>query len=138
MNLGFTGIAGVTYYILGSDDLRTWTHITTLVGSGAENYAPLIGQGVQPKRYFRVSTAPPTSSVPEGFVLIPAGQFTMGDALDGDSNAVPHPVNLSAFIAQAKETTKAEWDDVRSWGSFTATLTSQLVAARHRTTRFRM
>ena len=116
VNLGFTGIAGVTYYILGSDDLRTWTHITTLVGSGAENYAPLIGQGVQPKRYFRVSTAPPTSSVPEGFVLIPAGQFTMGDALDGDSNAVPHPVNLSAFIAQAKETTKAEWDDVRSWG----------------------
>jgi formylglycine-generating enzyme required for sulfatase activity len=116
INLGFTGIAGTTYYILGSDDLKTWMLIVTMVGTGAENYATLIGQGAQANRYFRVSSAPPPTPVPADFVLIPAGQFTMGDALDGDLNAVPHPVDVSAFFAQQRETTKAEWDDVRSWG----------------------
>lgn len=116
INLGFAGSAGTTYYILGSDDLKTWTLIVTVVGTGAENYATLIGQGSQSSRYFRVSPAPPPSPVPADFVLIAAGQFTMGDTLDGDLNAIPHPVIVSAFFAQQQETTKAEWDEVRSWG----------------------
>ena len=50
-----------------------------------------------------------------GFALIPAGEFTMGDSLDGDKKAPPHRVNVSAFYMGRKEVTKAEWDTVRAW-----------------------
>ncbi|MCX6876509.1 MAG: choice-of-anchor D domain-containing protein, partial [Verrucomicrobia bacterium] len=72
VNLGFTGSALVLYYIQGSEDLQDWELLATMTGTGAENYTTLPGQGLQPKRYFRVSTQPP---VPAGFTLIPAGIF---------------------------------------------------------------
>jgi len=50
------------------------------------------------------------------FALIPAGDFMMGDALDGDKDAPPHQVNVSAFFMQKTEVTKAQWDEVRAWG----------------------
>jgi formylglycine-generating enzyme required for sulfatase activity len=50
-----------------------------------------------------------------GFALIPTGEFTMGDSLDGDPRAPTHQVNVSAFYIGRKEVTKAEWDSVRSW-----------------------
>ncbi|MCX6868860.1 MAG: SUMF1/EgtB/PvdO family nonheme iron enzyme, partial [Verrucomicrobia bacterium] len=31
-------------------------------------------------------------------------------------DATPHTVNVSAFYMQKKETTKAQWDEVRAWG----------------------
>jgi len=51
------------------------------------------------------------------FVLIPGGTFQMGDSFGkGDSAEQPvHSVNVRAFFLQAKETTKAEWDEVRRW-----------------------
>ena len=52
-----------------------------------------------------------------GFVLIPEGSFQMGDAFgEGESNERPvHSVTVSAFFLQEQETTKAEWDVVRTW-----------------------
>jgi formylglycine-generating enzyme required for sulfatase activity len=50
------------------------------------------------------------------FAFIPAGNFQMGDALDGQSNAPVHTVNVSAFYMQKIGVTKAEWDSVRAWG----------------------
>jgi formylglycine-generating enzyme required for sulfatase activity len=47
--------------------------------------------------------------------LIPAGSFAMGDTLDGDSNASPVTVNVSAFYMGKYEVTKALWDEVRNW-----------------------
>jgi formylglycine-generating enzyme required for sulfatase activity len=55
------------------------------------------------------------ASSPPGFALIPSGEFTMGDSLDGDPKAPPHRVNVSAFYMGRKEVTKAEWDSVRTW-----------------------
>ena len=54
--------------------------------------------------------------VPAGFSLIPAGSFTMGDALDGLFNAPTHTVTVSAFYMAQNLVTKAEWDAVRTWG----------------------
>jgi len=64
---------------------------------------------------------PPATGTPKaadllGFALIPAGEFTMGDVLDGNRLAPQHKVNVSAFYMQKKEVTKAEWDEVRAWG----------------------
>ncbi len=54
---------------------------------------------------------------PSGFVLIPAGSFQMGDVFgEGESDERPvHAVTVSAFFLQERETTKAEWDTVRTW-----------------------
>lgn len=57
----------------------------------------------------------PQAAASPSFVLIPAGEFTMGDSLDGDQNARPHRVNVSAFYLQQTEVSKAEWDRVRTW-----------------------
>jgi sulfatase modifying factor 1 len=51
-----------------------------------------------------------------GFALIPAGAFQRGDALDGMGNAPVRTVNVSAFYMAKTEVTKAEWDQVRTWG----------------------
>ena len=48
--------------------------------------------------------------------LIPAGSFTMGDSLDGETSAPPVTVNISAFFMDKNEVTKALWDEVRNWG----------------------
>ena len=52
-----------------------------------------------------------------GFALIPGGTFQMGDSFnEGCRSERPvHGVNVGAFFLQAKETTKAEWDKVRTW-----------------------
>ncbi len=68
--------------------------------------------------FYRVrATAASTNPPPLGaFALIPAGTFTMGDVpLDGLTNAPAHIVNVSAFYMAKNLTTKAEWDEVRTW-----------------------
>jgi formylglycine-generating enzyme required for sulfatase activity len=57
------------------------------------------------------------SQVPEGMVLIPAGDFVMGDTFgEGDSNELPvHTVTVSAFYMGETEVTKTQWDAVHGW-----------------------
>ncbi|MCB1203893.1 MAG: SUMF1/EgtB/PvdO family nonheme iron enzyme, partial [Verrucomicrobiae bacterium] len=55
-------------------------------------------------------------SAPGGFSFIPGGSFTMGrKSGDTDADAPPTTVTLSPFYLQQTETTKAQWDDVRTW-----------------------
>ena len=60
----------------------------------------------------KIQTVP---APPAGFALIPAGEFTMGDALDGDKRTPQHKVKVSAFYMQQKVVSKAEWNEVRAW-----------------------
>jgi formylglycine-generating enzyme required for sulfatase activity len=63
----------------------------------------------------------PAGSVPEGFALIPAGSFAMGDSFSerrGDDRELPvHTVYVSAFYMGRTEVTKAQWDEVRAWAA---------------------
>jgi formylglycine-generating enzyme required for sulfatase activity len=60
---------------------------------------------------------PARSHLLKDMSLIPSGSFTMGRTSgDTDSNAPPVTVTVSAFYMQEKETTKAHWDEVRTWG----------------------
>jgi uncharacterized delta-60 repeat protein len=53
-----------------------------------------------------------------GFSYIPAGAFTMGrTSSDTDSNAPPTSVTVSSFYAQQTETTKVQWEEVRTWAA---------------------
>ncbi|MCX6878424.1 MAG: SUMF1/EgtB/PvdO family nonheme iron enzyme [Verrucomicrobia bacterium] len=58
-----------------------------------------------------VVTAPP------GMVLIPAGDFTMGDSLDGMGDATPITVTLSAFYMAVNEVTLSQWQAVYLWAT---------------------
>ncbi len=54
---------------------------------------------------------------PPGMVLIPAGQFQMGDTFsEGDSQELPvHAVDLDAFYIKAHEVTNQEYADALNW-----------------------
>jgi len=57
------------------------------------------------------------SQVPEGMVLIPAGDFVMGDTFgEGSSDELPlHTVTVSAFYMGETEVTKTQWEAVHGW-----------------------
>jgi len=61
----------------------------------------------------------PAPRVAPAMVLIPAGDFLMGDQSmpnRGDPNELPvHTVQVSAFYIGNCEVTKAEWDVVKTW-----------------------
>jgi formylglycine-generating enzyme required for sulfatase activity len=61
-----------------------------------------------PSGYFRLllSTNPP------GMALIPAGVFTMGDTLDGESDASPTNVTVSAFYMDVNLVSSNQWQGV--------------------------
>jgi len=56
------------------------------------------------------------SAEPTNMALIPQGAFTMGDSLDGMSDAPTRTVTLDAFYMGKYEVTKSGWDEVCNWG----------------------
>jgi len=63
----------------------------------------------------------PASAVvaaPPGMVLIPAGSFTMGDSLDGESDAMPTTnITVSAFYMDVNLVSYAQWQSVFFWAT---------------------
>jgi formylglycine-generating enzyme required for sulfatase activity len=57
----------------------------------------------------------PALTPPPGMVLIDAGAFTMGDSLDGLSDAVPISTTVSAFYMDVNEVTASKWQVVQQW-----------------------
>ena len=57
----------------------------------------------------------PIDPVPAGFARIPAGWFTMGDSLDGNSIAPPVSVYVSEFHMARHHVTWELWNEVRNW-----------------------
>jgi formylglycine-generating enzyme required for sulfatase activity len=59
-----------------------------------------------------------SANVIAGMALIPAGSFTMGDNLDGESDALPlHTVYVSAFYMDQYDVTEALWAQVYNWAT---------------------
>ncbi len=54
---------------------------------------------------------------PAGMTFIPAGMFTMGDTLDGESDAVPTNVTVSAFYMDANLVSFSQWQSVYNWAT---------------------
>jgi len=65
--------------------------------------------------FYRVLGWAQTNSVPTNMALIPAGSFTMGDTLDGESDAIPTNVYVSAFYMDQYDVTLAMWQQVYNW-----------------------
>jgi formylglycine-generating enzyme required for sulfatase activity len=110
---------------ISADGGSTWTvPATTLTGAIGSNVTPGTNlritwnsgadwnQQLSSQMKFRLSVTE-AAVVPTGFALIPAGSFTMGDALDGGGDA--HTVTVSSFYMAKNLVTKADWDTVRTW-----------------------
>jgi formylglycine-generating enzyme len=54
---------------------------------------------------------------PSGMALIPAGEFTMGDTLDGESDAIPTNVTVSAFYIDTNLVSYSQWQSVYSYAT---------------------
>ncbi|NLX21595.1 MAG: SUMF1/EgtB/PvdO family nonheme iron enzyme [Phycisphaerae bacterium] len=135
--LGVSGVAGL--------ESETWVRIRVLVGDvngdGAVNIFDLVqvrNQLNQPvtASNFRADVNADGSinifdlvtvrnnlntaavCLPPGMVLIPAGEFQMGDTFnEGSSNEQPvHAVWVDAFYMDRYEVTKELWNTERSWG----------------------
>src|ERR1017187_4362962 len=52
-----------------------------------------------------------------GMILIPAGVFTMGDTLDGESDAVPTNVTVSAFYMDSNLVSYSTWQPVFAYAT---------------------
>jgi formylglycine-generating enzyme required for sulfatase activity len=67
-----------------------------------------------PGRFYRVQVM--DNNLPANMALIPAGNFTMGDNLDGYSPGLPlHTVSVSAFYMDKYDVTEALWQQVFNW-----------------------
>ena len=67
---------------------------------------------------FRLQVQVPVFPVPseaDQYSLIAAGSFTMGDGLDGLSDAPVHSVNVSGFYMGKHEVSWSQWQEVRDW-----------------------
>ena len=86
----------VEVVLQSSVDLQTWFAAATGLVS------------ISAREFFRLDGT--------AYSQVPAVSFDMGDPLDSLSNATPvHTVNLTAFIIQQTEVTKAQWDAVAAW-----------------------
>src|ERR1017187_3064072 len=90
---------------------RNWVPLTNLLVQ-ATNYSFVdVGAPLGTARYYQV-----VRLSPDGMVLIPAGNFAMGDGVDGWTPALPvHTVYVSAFFMDQHKVTKALWDQVKAW-----------------------
>jgi len=115
-----SGDAGLTYTIPA----------TALSGHVGPGVAPGTGRSIVwnagvdwngqyvPLGKIRVTAFDGTTPVPPaGMVLIPAGNFQMGDNLDDLTVAMPvHNVNVSGFFMDRFEVSKELWQNVQAWG----------------------
>jgi formylglycine-generating enzyme required for sulfatase activity len=69
--------------------------------------------------FYRVAGVPyPTNGLtPDGMALIPAGAFTMGDTLDGESDAIPISVTVSAFYMDTNLVSYSQWQSVYAYAT---------------------
>ena len=106
-----SGLVGSNYLIEASSNLFTWSPISmkTIPVAGSISITDLVSTD-QPQRFYRAV------QVPTNMVLIPAGSFTMGDNLDGDSYALPlHTVYVSSFYMDKYLVTSNLWWAVKLW-----------------------
>jgi formylglycine-generating enzyme required for sulfatase activity/sugar lactone lactonase YvrE len=101
---------GMTLTLQSTTNLVTpnWTTVTNppvLLNGQYVVTNPVSG----PPRFYRLG------QYPSGMALIPAGSFTMGDTLDGESDALPTNVTVSAFYMDTNLVSYSQWLSVYNW-----------------------
>ena len=75
-------------------------------------------QQITPTPYAITAGTAATLAIPAGMALIPAGAYTMGDNLDGESDATPTvSVTVSAFYMDVNLVSYSQWQSVYYWAT---------------------
>jgi sulfatase modifying factor 1 len=111
----FWPAAATNFVLQGNTNLvpTNWVFVTDVVpvANGSQNAVAVTnGAGI---RFFRLIQIPSTAS--DGMALIPAGSFTIGDALDGESDAIPTNVYVSAFYMETNLVSSSQWQLVYAY-----------------------
>ena len=112
-NLEPGSVASVQWASSGSGPWsNNWAGLTAVtVGSNG------VIQVSVPMFYRVLGVAYTTNTTPSGMALIPAGSFTMGDTLDGESDAIPTSVYVSAFYMDTNLVSYSQWQSVFDWAA---------------------
>jgi len=122
ISLGQNGVLICTNLNPGSTATVQWA--SSLIGSAATNWTALnsyvVGSNgaitVSVPMFYRVWGVPATNA-PAGMTVIPAGTFTMGDTLDGESDAVPTNIYVSQFYMDTNLVSYSLWESVYSYAT---------------------
>jgi formylglycine-generating enzyme required for sulfatase activity len=101
--------------------LQSTTNLATPNWKDVTNSVTIVAVAVSntsPGTFFRLvqNTNPPVKSA-DGMALIPAGTFTMGDNLDGEPDANPISVTLSAFYMDTNLVSYSQWYATYIWAT---------------------
>ena len=115
-NLGIAQAGGqsIIYWSVSTtkDVLQTVTNLASTNWVTVTQAVPVSAVTVSntlPASFFRLSP------VPAGMVLIPAGWFRMGDTLDGESDAIPTTIYVSAFVMDVNLVNYGLWANVYAY-----------------------
>ena len=113
-----TRVTGMT-----AEGTITWTNTPTNATFTVQTATTLHG----PSNWVDYVRVPASASVtvqrifdrnpPSGMSLIPAGSFTMGDTLDGESDAIPTNVYVSALYMDSNLVSYTLWTNVYQWAT---------------------
>jgi formylglycine-generating enzyme len=113
-----SGPASTTILALGSDGMLVWSN-RQAGGTFTIQCSASLGAGSHWVNYLQIPGAGsintnlmPCLSPTAGMAPIPAGAFTMGDTLDGETDAVPTDVTVSGFYMDTDLVTFGQWQSV--------------------------
>lgn len=94
--------------------LQSTTNLSSPNWQPVTNAEPLMGAAVSnasPALFFSLHVPPP------GMVYIPAGTFVMGDTVDGEGDAIPTNIYVSAFDMDTNLVTFDLWQSVNNYAT---------------------
>jgi formylglycine-generating enzyme required for sulfatase activity len=91
-----------------------WMSATDIIAATYGSYAVVSVDNSSSARFFRLALVPPTS---DGMTFVPAGSFKMGDTLDGESDAIPTNVYVSAFYMDTNLVSYSQWQTVYTYAT---------------------
>jgi formylglycine-generating enzyme len=96
--------------------LQSTTNLTSPNWLTVSNDVPINAVAVtntSPASFFRLIR----NTTSDGMTFIPAGAFTMGDTLDGESDAMPTNTTVSAFYMDTNLVNYSQWQSVYNWAT---------------------
>jgi len=105
------------YILQSSTNLAStnWVFATDAVPATYGSDTAMTVSNVSVARYFRLMLV--STNTADGMAFIPAGSFTIGDTLDGESDAIPTNVYVSAFYMDTNLVSLSQWQGVYSYAT---------------------
>jgi formylglycine-generating enzyme required for sulfatase activity len=93
------------------------TNLPAPVVANGQNTVTISISGTQQFYELAAATVPQPTTTSDGMALIPAGAFTMGDTLDGESDAIPTNIYVSAFYMDTNLVSYSQWQTVYAYAT---------------------